>query len=101
MFFTQYHTTPDSVSTEPFVTTSQSTYIMPEPITPPSTDILALPQEDHIQLAISAINEAGKNANGKSLLSVCKAASIYDVPCSTLGDHIKGLPTHAKAHADQ
>jgi hypothetical protein len=68
---------------------------MPEPITPPSTDILALPQEDRIQLAISAINEAGKNTNGESLLSVHKAASIYDVPHSTLGDRIKGLPTHA------
>jgi hypothetical protein len=74
---------------------------MPEPITPPSTDILALPQEDRIQLAISAINEAGKNASGESLLSVHKAASIYDVPCSTLGDRIKGLPTRAEAHADQ
>ncbi|KAF8238005.1 DDE-domain-containing protein [Tricholoma matsutake] len=59
---------------------------MPEPITPPSTDILALPQEDRIQHAISAINKAGKNTNGESLLSVHKAASIYDVPCSTLRD---------------
>ncbi|KAF8223054.1 hypothetical protein L208DRAFT_1319045 [Tricholoma matsutake] len=74
---------------------------MPEPITPPSTDLLALPQEDHIQLAISAINEAGKNANSKSLLSVHKAACIYDVPHSTLGDCIKGLPTCAEVHADQ
>jgi helix-turn-helix, Psq domain len=74
---------------------------MPEPITPPSTNILALPQEDCIQLAISAINKAGKNTNGKSLLSVRKAASIYDVSRSTLGDCIKGLPTHAEVHADQ
>ncbi|KIL55149.1 hypothetical protein M378DRAFT_18199 [Amanita muscaria Koide BX008] len=74
---------------------------MPEPITPHSTDVLALPQEERIQLAISAINEAGKKANGESLLSVRKAASLYNVPRSTLGDRIKGLPTRAEAHADQ
>ncbi|KAF8240103.1 hypothetical protein L208DRAFT_1128033, partial [Tricholoma matsutake] len=39
--------------------------------------------------------------NGESLLFVCKAASIYDVPHSTLRDHIKGLPTCAEVHADQ
>ena len=74
---------------------------MPKTFTPPSPDILSLPQEDRIQLAISAINEAGKNSNGESLLSVCKAASNYDVPRSTLGDRIKGIPMRAEVHVDQ
>ena len=74
---------------------------MSEPITSPSNDILALPQEERMQLAISAINAAGKKSDGASHLSVRKAATLYDVPCSTLGDCMKGLPTHAEVHADQ
>ncbi|KAF8221801.1 hypothetical protein L208DRAFT_1197707, partial [Tricholoma matsutake] len=33
--------------------------------------------------------------------TVHKAASLYDVPCSTLGDHLKGLPMCAEVHVDQ
>ena len=74
---------------------------MSEPITSPSNDIPALPQEERMQLAISAINAVGKKSNGASDLSVHKAATLYDVPHSTLGDPMKGLPKCAEAHADQ
>ena len=47
------------------------------------------------------MNESGKKANGEPLFSACKAASLYNVPRSTLGDRLKGVPTRAEAHADQ
>lgn len=74
---------------------------MSESTLSPSPDILALPQEDRIQLAIKAISEAGYKPDGNPHVSVRKAASIYQVPRSTLGDRMKGLPTRAEAHADQ
>jgi len=69
--------------------------------TPPSADILALPQEDWIQLAINAITNSGLKPNGDQQLSICKAAETYDVPCTTLHSHMKGLHTCAKAHVEQ
>ena len=41
---------------------------MPELTTSPSADILALPQEDRMQLAITAIADAGHSADGTSSL---------------------------------
>ena len=64
---------------------------MSEPITSPSLNILALPQETHIQLAIYTITKAGSKLTGGQLLSTCSAADIYQVPCSTLGDRMKGF----------
>lgn len=74
---------------------------MPEPIPPPSANILALPQEYRIQLAIDAIAKAGYKPNGGQQLSTHKAARIYQVPCNTLGDRMKGLKTCAEVHIDQ
>ena len=74
---------------------------MPEPILPPSADILALPQESHIQLAINAIAKAGYKPTGGQQLSTHEAARIYQVPCNTLGDRMKGLQTRAEAHINQ
>ena len=75
---------------------------MPEPIPPPSADILALPQESHIQLAIDAITKAGyKPTGGGQQLSTREASCIYQVPCNTLGDRMKGLQTHAETHINQ
>jgi hypothetical protein len=76
-------------------------HIMPETMIPPSADILALPQEDHIQLAIVTIKDAGYKANGDQCLSTRQAAKMYDVPHSTLADRMKGLPTRAEAHVSQ
>ena len=73
----------------------------PLPTSLPSADILALPQEDCIQLAIMAINEAGYKLNQDQHLSTCQAANIYHVSCSSLGNYIKGLHTHAEAHVGQ
>ena len=64
---------------------------MSEPIPSPSPNILALPQETCIQLAINTITKAGSKPTGGQLLSTCSAADIYQVPHSTLGDHMKGL----------
>ena len=50
---------------------------MPEPISPPSADILALPQESRIQLAIDAIAKAGYKPAGGQKLSTREAARIY------------------------
>lgn len=74
---------------------------MPEHAASPSADILALPQEDRMQLAITAIANAGHSINGTQLLSTRQAASMYQVPRSTLGDRMKGLRTRAEAHVDQ
>ena len=74
---------------------------MSEPIPSPSPDILALPQETRIQLAIDTITKAGSKPTGGQLLSTRSAADIYQVPRSTLGDHMKGLRTRAEAHIDQ
>ena len=68
---------------------------------PPSADILALPQEDRIQLAIDAIANAGLKPNGDQKLSMRKAADTYDIPCTTLHSRMKGLRTHAEAHVEQ
>src|SRR6266404_6407135 len=74
---------------------------MPETVIPPSANILALPQEDCIQLTIAAIDEVGYKPKGTQCLPIFQAAKIYDVPCSTLADHMKGLPTHAEAYVSQ
>jgi len=74
---------------------------MSEPIPSPSSDILALPQESRIQLAINAITKASSKPTGGQKFSTCDAARIYQVPCSTLGDCMKGLRTRAEAHIDQ
>jgi hypothetical protein len=74
---------------------------MQTPIPSPSTDILALPQDDRIQLAVDAIAKAGNKSCGKQRLSNRKAADIYQVPRSTLGDRMNGLRTRTEAHIDQ
>ena len=74
--------------------------LLQEP-TPPSADILTLPQEDWIQHAINAITNAGLKPNGDQQLLICKAAETYDVPRTTLCSHMKGLCTRAEAHMEQ
>jgi hypothetical protein len=74
---------------------------MPELILPSSADIFGLPQEDRIQLAIDAVTKASYKPNGSQQLSTHNAASIYQVPRSTLGDRMKGLQTCAEAHICQ
>ena len=83
-------------------TTYHPPYTMPllEP-TPPSADILTLPQEDRIQLAIDTIANAGLKPNSDQKLSMCKAADTYDIPCTTLRSRMKGLRTRAEAHVEQ
>lgn len=74
---------------------------MPELTTPLPIHILTLPQEERIQLAITAIRSAGLGANGIQLLSIRQAANMYQVPRSTLGDRMRGLRTRAEAHVKQ
>jgi len=74
---------------------------MSEPIPSPSSNILALTQESCIQLGIDTITKAGSKLTGGQKLSTHDAARIYQVSCSTLGDHMKGLRTHAEAHINQ
>ena len=51
---------------------------MSEPIPSPSPDILALPQETHIQLAIDAITKAGSKPTAScSLLAVLLISIKY------------------------
>ena len=69
--------------------------------TPPSADILTLPQEDWIQLAINAITNAGLKPSGDQQFLICKAAETYDIPHTTLHSHMKGLCTCAEAHVEQ
>ena len=74
---------------------------MPEPIPSPSVEIFTLPQENCIQLAIDVITMASYKLNGNQQLSTCKAAALYQVPQSTLGNHMKGLCTCPEVHVDQ
>jgi len=74
---------------------------MSEPIPSLSANILALPQVSHIQLATDAITKAGSKPAGGQQLSTHNAACIYQVPCSTLGDYMKGLQMHAEVHINQ
>jgi hypothetical protein len=78
-----------------------SWYNMSEPIPSPSNDILAQPQEDCIQLAIKAITTAAFKPNGNPNFSFRKAASIYNISCSTLTNCMKGICTHVEAHVSQ
>ena len=74
---------------------------MSEPIPSPSNNILAQPQEARIQLAIEAITMAGFKPDGNPNFSFRKAASIYNVPRSTLSNRMKGVHTHVEAHVSQ
>src|ERR1700735_3659372 len=54
-------------------------YIMPGPTAPPSADILALPKEERMMLAIKAVTDASYKANGEHVLSPRRAAKMYNV----------------------
>jgi hypothetical protein len=62
----------------------------PSNITIPS-DILTLPQEDRIQLAIAAIQKSGTKPNSNPIYSACQAAQHFDVPRSSLGHCLQGM----------
>jgi hypothetical protein len=74
---------------------------MPASIPAPSNDILALPQEDHIQLAMEAIAIAGYEPNSNPQLSMHRAASAFQVPRSTLRNRLNGVQPHAETHMNQ
>lgn len=90
----QYHQTSSNSAHIALCTSCQS-------LCHPSVEIFALPQENCIQLAIDAINTAGYKLNGNQQLSTHKAAGLYQVPRSTLGDCMKGLCIHAEVHINQ
>ena len=76
---------------------------MPNPTTdkadhPPFDDLMALPTEDRIQLALAAI--ARCTAEGK-VYSINQAAKDYSVARSILQARVKGVPTCTQAHEHQ
>jgi hypothetical protein len=54
-------------------------------------DILNLPQEDRIQLAIAAIQKSGTKPNGDPINSARQAAQHFGVPRSSLGHRLRGM----------
>jgi len=64
---------------------------MPAHIPTHSNNILALPKEDHIQLAIEAIAIAGYESNGNPRVSTRSITNTYHVPRSTLRNRLIGV----------
>lgn len=64
----------------------------------PLDEIQNLSQDEHIELAIIGIRNAGKTAQGNDILSLRKAATIYQVTRQTLANRILGMKTRVKAH---
>jgi hypothetical protein len=62
----------------------------PENISIPE-DILSLPQEERIQLAIAAIQNSGLKPNGDPCYSARQAAKHFCVPRSSLGHRLRGM----------
>jgi len=78
-------------------------HFMPLKFTAPSADILVLPQEERIQLAINALANANAELEPDNIqrLSIRKAADAYAVPRTTLRSRMNGLRTRAEAHVEQ
>ena len=57
----------------------------------PLPDSEAIPQEEHIALAIEAVNASVPASGGKSKLSLQQAAKAYGIPRSTLTDCYNGV----------
>ena len=57
-------------------------------ISNPLDDLQNLSQDERIELAIIAIRNAGKTAQGRDVLSLRKAATIYQVTRHTLANRI-------------
>ena len=70
-------------------------------VIPPLSDPDAVPQEEHIALAIEAVNASVPASGGKPKLSLRQAAKAYRIPRSTLTDHYNGVGTHQDAHEFQ
>jgi len=67
-------------------------------ISSPSDDLQTLSQDERIELAIIAIRNAGKTAQGHDVLSLQNTATIYQVTRQTLANHILGMKTRVEAH---
>ena len=63
---------------------------MPVSISTPE-DILTRPQEEHIQLAVAAIQKSGTKPNGDPHYSVCQAGHNFGIPRSSIGCHLQGM----------
>ena len=53
-------------------------------------DVLTLPREDRVRLAIAAIQESGLKPNGDPYYSARQAEKDFGVPRSSLGLRLKG-----------
>jgi hypothetical protein len=64
---------------------------MPSTLNPQACNIADFSAEDRIKLAIEAIEKSGLKLNGDTIYSVRAAAKDFDIPRSTLGNHLKGI----------
>ncbi|KAK0505510.1 DDE superfamily endonuclease-domain-containing protein [Armillaria luteobubalina] len=64
-------------------------------------DILSCPQEEHIQLAITAICDSEVKPDSTPNYSIQQAGEHYGIPWSTLGRCLKGGQGCWEAHAEQ
>lgn len=62
----------------------------PSSVHPIPHDVLTLPREDRIRLAIAAIQESGTKPNGDPRYSARQAEKDFGVPRSSLGLRLKG-----------
>ncbi|KAF9439714.1 hypothetical protein P691DRAFT_689990, partial [Macrolepiota fuliginosa MF-IS2] len=60
--------------------------------------LMTISHEDHIQLAIQAINNSPMLSDGTQKLKIHTAAHDFGIPCLTLCDWIQGIPTCKQAH---
>ena len=73
------------------VSHKMSTSFSPHPGVSVPHDILTWPQEECIQLAITAIQESGTRSNGDPCYSAHQAEQHFGVPRASLGHHLKGM----------
>ena len=54
-------------------------------------NVLSLPREERIQLAVTAIRESGNKPNGDPYYSARQAARDFDIPRASLGRRLQGI----------
>jgi len=63
---------------------------IPHPLEIPD-NVLSLPREERIQLAVTAIRELGNKPNGDPCYSARQAAQDFDIPRASLGRRLQGI----------
>jgi hypothetical protein len=63
---------------------------IPHPLEIPD-NVVSLPREERIQLAVTAIRESGNKPNGDPYYSARQAARDFDISRASLGRRLQGI----------